>query len=68
MVKHGAGLVERSIALRIMILLQANAYKRQKTIIILFAVGRRKDSSRMSIVQEVIRDIVLDGGKRSNLW
>ena len=65
MVKHGAGLVERSIAARIMTPLQVSGYQRQKTIIILFAVGRRKDSSRMTIVQEVIRVIVLDGGK---LW
>jgi hypothetical protein len=67
-VKHGVGLVERSIAVHIMTLLQVNAYKRQKTIITLFAVRRSRDSSRMSIAQEVIRDIVVDGGKRSNLW
>jgi hypothetical protein len=64
-VKHGVGLVERSIVVHIMTLLQANGYQRQKTIITLFAVRRSRDSSRMTIVQEVIQDIVVDGGKRS---
>ena len=58
----GAGTAERSIAHNTTIQNLGSAYLLQKTIILHFAVRRRKDSSTKIIVEVVIQAIVLDAG------
>ncbi len=62
-VAHGAGHVERSTVLHITTLFQGRASRPRRTITIRFAVRRRGDSNRRSIVVVAIQDIVGDGGK-----
>ena len=60
---HGVGRVERNIVARIMIPSQGSVYRALRIIMTRFAVNRRKDSRKRSIVVEAIQDIVGDGGK-----
>jgi|LauGreDrversion4_2_1035121.scaffolds.fasta_scaffold609014_2 hypothetical protein len=59
----GAGNVERNIARNTMIKNLGNAYPQQKTITIPFAVRKRKDSNKKTIVEVAIQVTVLDAGK-----
>ena len=65
---RGVGRVERNIVARIMIPSQGSVYRALKIIMTRFAVNRRRDSRKRSIVVVGIRDIVPGDGKRSNLW
>ena len=60
---HGAGTVERSIAVNTTIQKQVSYSKQQKTNTLLFAVKKKKDSDKKTIVQGVIQDIVQKGGR-----
>jgi hypothetical protein len=60
---HGVGRVERNIVARIMIPSQGSVYRALRIIMIHFAVSRRKDSRKRSIVVGGIRVIVPGGGK-----
>ena len=59
----GAGRVGRSIVLRTLIRSRASGFQRRRIIAIPFAVRRRRDSNRRSIVGEDIARIVRGGGE-----
>ena len=59
----GVGIVERSIVLNIAILSQDNAYRLQKTTMVLFVVRKSQDLSKKTIVQEAIPVTVQNAGK-----
>jgi hypothetical protein len=62
-VDPGAGNVERNIARNTMIQNLGNAYPLQKIIIIPFAVRKRRDLNKKTIVEVAIQATVLDAGK-----
>jgi hypothetical protein len=67
-VVRGAGHAVRSIVAPITTLKQVSVYRRRRIITTPSVVRRRRDSRKRIIVVVDTLDIVLDGGRRSNLW